>query len=292
MNQGFRSTHTYNAAGTILLRVNESWDSITNTWLPDTRQTYTVNASNQWTEFLGESWGNGSYVPEYRIRNITWHDWAAMLPSSYEDQEWNPTSNTWGEEFRITVTHQPNGSYLEITQRQASPGTWVNDYRFTYSNDNFGNELQYTGEQWANNTWAIDYARRNLLSYTAGNQVRRKVSQDYNPATSRYDNNTVFSYSNFVTLGIRRATGLEAAASIYPNPTLRTATFTVDGLREQGIVKAEVLNTVGQVVETLALRVQQGSIKQELNLAALPAGMYTVRLHAAEGTIAKRIVKQ
>ena len=35
-----------------------------------------------------------------------------------------------------------------------------------------------------------------------------------------------------------------------------------------------------------------GAINQQISLASLPAGVYTVRLHTTEGTVAKRIVKQ
>ncbi|WP_400192152.1 T9SS type A sorting domain-containing protein [Hymenobacter sp. B81] len=88
------------------------------------------------------------------------------------------------------------------------------------------------------------------------------------------------------------AASLQASLSLYPNPTQGFVTLTVAGLREQSTVKAEVLNSVGQVVRRLQLPVRQGLISQELNLQQLPTGVYTLRLHTAEGTLVRRLVKE
>ncbi|GAB3840534.1 T9SS type A sorting domain-containing protein [Hymenobacter jeollabukensis] len=85
---------------------------------------------------------------------------------------------------------------------------------------------------------------------------------------------------------------LQASLSLYPIPTHGLVTLTVAGLKEQqGLVKTEVLNTVGQVVRTLQLPVRQGVITQELNLKELPTGVYSVRLHTTGGTVVRRLVK-
>ncbi|WP_375437070.1 T9SS type A sorting domain-containing protein [uncultured Hymenobacter sp.] len=292
IDTGYRTTTTYNPAGVLISQVYENYNVDSNTWEQDGRQTFTVNASNQWTDIVNEAWRNGAYINEYRIRNITWYDWAKLQPSYLEEQEWNRPTSTWGEDSRSTFTFQPNGSYILIAEDLVAPNTWVNAFRSTNTFDNFGNETLYQDEEWVTNTWVTEYGYRYLFSYTATNQVRRAVEQDYSTTTNRYENYSVDTYGNFLTLSNRKATGLEATASLAPNPTLSSTTITVSGLREHGTVQAEVLNTVGQVVTTMALRSQQGTIKQEVNLGALPAGVYTIRLHTTEGTIAKRVVKQ
>ncbi|TGE15531.1 T9SS type A sorting domain-containing protein [Hymenobacter elongatus] len=288
---GYRSVNTYNSAGVLTSETEESLDPTTSIWEPEYRVLYTVNSNNQWSEIVFQEWENGAYVNEGRERNIVWHDWAKRLPTSSESQEWDAATTSWDNAYRYSTTYQPNGSNVTITQRVLSANILVNDDRHTYTNDNFGNEVLHLGENWVNNAWVTDHAYRQLISYTATNEVRRSVEQEYNTTTTRYDNSYLTTFGNFVTLAARRATGLEAATSLYPNPTLTTTTVTVSGLREQGAVQAEVVNTLGQVVETLTLRAQQGTISQQVNLAALPSGVYTLRLHTAEGTIAKRVVK-
>ena len=41
-----------------------------------------------------------------------------------------------------------------------------------------------------------------------------------------------------------------------------------------------------------ALRTHQGHLTDQLNLSALPTGVYMVRIHAQEGTVVKRLVKE
>jgi hypothetical protein len=288
---GYRFINTYNTANVLTSRTAEELNTSTGVWEPDRRIIYTVDANNRWAEIVYQEWENGAYVNDGRTRNITWYDWANLLPSYLEDQEWN--GSAWVDDQRSTVVYQSNGSYVETQQKFTAPSTWVNDDRITNTYDNFGNLiLDEQIESWDNNAWRIVTSDRFLLSYTATNQVRRAVEQEYDTSLNRYVNSEVTTYGSFVTLGTRRATGLEAAASLYPNPSSSTTLLSVPGVSSQSAVPAEVLNTVGQVVRTFVLQPQQGSIRQELNLEGLPGGVYTIRLHPTEGTIAKRIVKQ
>ncbi|GAA4026725.1 hypothetical protein GCM10022409_08330 [Hymenobacter glaciei] len=84
---------------------------------------------------------------------------------------------------------------------------------------------------------------------------------------------------------------LTARTALYPNPTTGTATLELAGLREQGPVAIEVLNVLGQPVQQHSVRPRQGQLTDQLNLSTLPTGVYTVRIHAQEGTVVKRLVK-
>gem|GEM_PF-3460887 len=83
------------------------------------------------------------------------------------------------------------------------------------------------------------------------------------------------------------------AISLYPNPTTAGhAMLTVSNLREQAAVPLEVLNAIGQVVQRRQLPVCQGVIQTNLLLEQLPAGVYSLRLHTAEGPVVRRLVKE
>ena len=49
---------------------------------------------------------------------------------------------------------------------------------------------------------------------------------------------------------------------------------------------------LGQPVLRQTLRAHQGQLRTLLDLSALPTGVYTLRLHAQEGTVVKRLVKE
>jgi hypothetical protein len=101
-------------------------------------------------------------------------------------------------------------------------------------------------------------------------------------------------YLNFVAAAspLATTTKLDARTALYPNPTTGKASLELSGLREQGLVKVDVVNVLGQVVLTMSARPQQGVITQTLNLSPLPTGVYSVRIHAQEGTVVKRLVKE
>ncbi|MBF9220228.1 T9SS type A sorting domain-containing protein [Hymenobacter ruricola] len=117
----------------------------------------------------------------------------------------------------------------------------------------------------------------------AGTAVRLTVTNNLGCTSTQ----AVFPFA----LATAAARALAAGARLWPNPTAGRATLEVPGLRAQGPVRVEVLNTLGQVVQARAVAVRQGVTRAELDLGGLPPGVYAVRLHAQEGTVVKRLVK-
>ena len=93
-------------------------------------------------------------------------------------------------------------------------------------------------------------------------------------------------------LGAGRARALAGQAQLYPNPTTGRVRLELAGLGAQGPAGLAVVNGLGQVVWTGAAVVRQGTVREELDLGALPAGVYALRLHTAEGVIVKRLVRE
>jgi hypothetical protein len=89
------------------------------------------------------------------------------------------------------------------------------------------------------------------------------------------------------------ATGaLQAATHLYPNPTTSTTTLEMAGLTGTGSVQLEVLNTLGQVVLKRSAQPRAGILREELDLTNLAAGVYSVRVHTAQGTVVKRLTRE
>lgn len=85
---------------------------------------------------------------------------------------------------------------------------------------------------------------------------------------------------------------LNNTASIYPNPSNQgQVTVEVAGLREQKLIRAKIINSIGQAVYILDLPVYQSAIRQQLELTNLPVGLYTLRLYTTEGIITKQLIK-
>jgi hypothetical protein len=139
------------------------------------------------------------------------------------------------------------------------------------------------------------YGNRAIHRYDAGGNLIRQVHQSYDIISNSYVNTNLYTYGNYqtITLANKQALALTAATEVYPNPTTSKATLKLAGLpKQEGSLQAQLLNSVGQVVQQFTLKPQQGVINQDLNLKDLKAGVYTLRLQTSEGTVVKRIVKQ
>ena len=73
--------------------------------------------------------------------------------------------------------------------------------------------------------------------------------------------------------------------ALYPNPATSQLTLRVAGARG---AQVEILNALGQTVARSTVANDQTA----LSVAALPAGLYGVRLTTQEGTATRRFVKQ
>jgi hypothetical protein len=252
------------------------------------RLLFTV-ANGQWSEVVGQGWDMGAWVNEERYLDIVWFDFAARKLASFRTQEWQ---GAWQNAYRSAYTHAANGSSVEVVEEATSPTTWALEARYTETFDNFGNHLVSRAESHQSGAWVRDYEERNLLTYTAGNEVRFLVHQRFDSfgSTPAFENQHRYNYSNFqrITLGAAPA-ALAAQAQLFPNPTTGTATVALPGTSE---VPLDVLNALGQPVLQRTARPSAGQLTETLDLRALPAGVYTVRLHTPAGTVARRLVKQ
>ena len=199
---------------------------------------------------------------------------------------------SWRDNERITSTYGPNGSYTDITETTLPAGGWENSARFSETFDSHQYSEGYVQEQWQNNAWQQFYGAQYTARYTPDGALRRYLTTEYNADLGRYVNSELDNYTDFVTITLSTNQALEAGSSLYLNPSTGLITLHVNGLREQRTVPAEVVNTLGQVVQKLVLHPQLGTIEQRLDLGHLPAGPYLVRLQCAEGAFVKRLIKQ
>ena len=284
--QGYQYLNTY-SNNVLTEQITKLWAN--GVFVNQDRAVFTV-VNGQWTELVQQSWQAGAWENKNRISNIVWFDWATQKPASYLDQSWQ---GAWVDELRFTNTYAPNGTVMQVAEEHLGSG-WALASRVTDTFDNYGNYLGLRFESWSGTAWDLEYEERDLLAYTATNDVRRRVSQRFDGSNgSSFENQERVNYSNFqsITLGTAPA-ALAAQTQLYPNPTSGTATLVVAGLKQPSGMQLDVLNTLGQAVLQRTTRPGPGLLSEPLDLRGLPAGVYSVRLHTPEGTVVKRLVKE
>ncbi|GAA4372284.1 T9SS type A sorting domain-containing protein [Hymenobacter koreensis] len=253
------------------------------------RTVYTIS-NGQYTAVSEQDWDNGAYVEKERTLNIVWADWAQRRLASYDEQLWNTADARWVE-FRHALTHSST-SIVTVSQEKEN-NTWTNTFRETITFDGPGNQVGSREESWDGTAWELDEERRTLISYGANDRILREITQVRNQTAPAFVNVERTNYSDFqAIITAARNQDLAASATLYPNPAVEHATFSLTGLRSSAPIKAELISNIGQVVRTFELQPKQGALHETLNLSALPSGVYSLRLNTSEGAVVKRFVRQ
>ena len=94
-----------------------------------------------------------------------------------------------------------------------------------------------------------------------------------------------------IGLASRAATdGPLGASVVYPNPAQGTFAVQLPGVAGAAMVRAELLNTLGQVVRRQVAALPAAGTILPVEVAGLPAGVYTLRLQAGSATLGRRVV--
>ncbi|WP_375437614.1 T9SS type A sorting domain-containing protein [uncultured Hymenobacter sp.] len=287
---GYDDSYVFDAAGRLSEVTYIDWNSVTNTFVPSARFLHVYNGSATLNSgVITQNPMNATWVNAYYNTNFTRDAQSRVVYS--ENQTW--TGTAWQLNTRANTMYAATGpGYVQLTERLVS-GSWVNNSRYTDSYDSQNQFLGYSNENWMGNSWETSFGFRNTLGYNATNDVTRRLEQSFNTNARVYVNSRKYYYSNFqsITLATKLAV-FQGQATLHPNPSNGSVTLTLDGLRTSALVSAEIINTLGQVVLRTELRPQSATIRHKLNLASLPAGVYSVCVRTAEGTITKRLVRE
>lgn len=103
------------------------------------------------------------------------------------------------------------------------------------------------------------------------------IVEDVKPS---FDFGSFKDYIGLVKLSILNTTNLdnEIGLAIYPNPTSNTATLQLS-LTTEANVKYEVVNMLGQVLQSHSVNNAVGNIQETLNTSDLSAGQYLVNVY-------------
>jgi PKD repeat protein len=141
-------------------------------------------------------------------------------------------------------------------------------------------------EEWCGSGWGADCFTIDLTPWAGLNDIRIRFESYNNLGNDLYLDNILVS----TTTGTPEVTQTTGKLAIYPNPG--KGRFNIDGSGLTGHSTIQVLNMQGQMVHSETADLIQGNFHEVLDLSAIPAGIYFIRLVNESEVIIKKIVIQ
>jgi len=97
----------------MILEVDERWDAVTQTWLPEYKYDYTYNNDHQVTLSVGYDWETitGTWIPYYKLE-IQYDNSGNDIQDVYS--EWNQDSGQWEYDYKMEYTFDYDYLFEEI----------------------------------------------------------------------------------------------------------------------------------------------------------------------------------
>ena len=211
------------------------------------------------------------------------------------DKQWDEVFGTRLLEYPTVLQLNPKGGYFlgghsgRITAASDSDDipydAWIVDM------DEQGQqrwEKSFGGASEERLTSILPRANGNMLLV---GQSLSNISRD-KTANSRGESDIWTMEVGGTVLSDKNPVVLPEVVSLFPNPATQPfVTLEATGLRNQNSIRVDLLNGLGQTIQTHYVPVHGGQIHHQFNVGHLSAGLYIVRLFTGTGTITKRLVK-
>ncbi len=195
-----RATMNYDLIGNILVRLTETWNIGSSTWVNSDRYSYTYSSnamtysielfsSGVWMNYLQltytydvngiiqkllvQNWNNG-----WENTNLQsyFYDLNGNIVS-FLDQSWDISNNTWGNHYKHTYTYDTHNNRLTFLFEEWLNGVYVNNGRESYTYDSSDNRLTWLWEEWENGEWANQ--RRSATTYDSHNNMTAVLHESW-----------------------------------------------------------------------------------------------------------------
>lgn len=279
--------NTYDSNDNLIEEIYSYGDN--GTWVLGQKMTLTYNSNNILTQKQYYQPNNGTWN---LMRTETFSGWhSPTIPTIATTTYPNSSSQR-----RETFTMGQNGSYVQVTESFHGPtNTWRNMSRYSANFDAQNNYIGSKMENFSNNAW--QNAREDQYLYTYNSQF------DITEVIFRYPDHTApsgtpakdqdkYVYSNFQyftrALGTLEVQKTALALNVFPNPATDKIQIELADEKPQTLT-ATLTDVTGKTWQTKTFK--PSDVKQ-LDIEALPKGVYLLQLQTESGTTVKRIIKQ
>lgn len=288
---------TYDESGNIRTDIIQYWQN--GIWVNSVIRSYTYDANGNRLTWLGRGWENNTWVNGY-LFTYSYNEIDNLLKDLY--QEW--VNGEWVNSSKIDYTYDDNGNLTTKVYQWWKGGEWEETTIMEYTYDTLGNLLvEHIRHYW----YIFSEEKKTEYVYNLGvNHIKALsfewVDDGWIPA---------YMYATFVLFGQRllltggceinlyystQTSAIEEPNNqvnelftLYPNPASQQFHIR-SNLKNAGSIKFEIFNQLGEKVKTL----QTGHVKPNeilnVDISALPTGLYFVRVISDEISTTQKII--
>ncbi len=319
-----RTLYTYNSANMITTKIEQTWGGAT--WIPVKKNSYTYDGSNLMILDLYQVWNSltNSFDPNSQITYTYDAVTHKVLSEIYQNITPGPTPvYTYTDQY--SYTYSSTAQLLTVTHSTWMSG-WVNSTLTTNAYDTSGNMITTTEQTWDGMATAwVNLTLDIFSSFTASHMPMNMVHQIWDPTgTGMWVNNMQYTYTynshdqmtmsvgqswnivglfeyaygdpmaryyygTYGTSAVKTLVSNNGTASVYPVPAKNILNVEVNWENAQAATIA-LYDISGRMVTTPVTTAKTAESNTAISVNGLAAGIYTVKISAAEGQIVKQIV--
>ena len=239
---------------------------------------------NPWDEDAGSKLSVDSRIQMGRTPNgqyitLSWSESDTNFTAG--GRKWNSLPNIKSRCISVANNNLVSNSEISVSKVTAGTGTQepnvVNRATLHYMSPTTGSAAvtSTTSGFYADINTPITVTNSNPYSQLTNNTTWIQTGKlSYYFQTSGLNENSVNSINNSV---------------IYPNPAESNAVLSIE-LKDNNIVEASLLNTMGQVIRTVNTKGQMGQNNIHIDLTGISTGIYMVNVKVANSTTTKKII--
>lgn len=279
-----RTHYTRNTQGAVTEKLDQNWDAPNSQWVNAQRYTYSYNLNKEEIMMLREEWdiANSQWLNFMRIVS-SWNggNKTEQLTAQY-------VANNWEDDKKNVYTYNAKDELIADESFSWSGTTWDRFSNIGYTYDANGNELTAIHKSWDGTQYINLY--RYGHEYHSNLTIIHKMTWDINTSTFVYkagDEELREYYQS--ESAVQDVAGAQAAMSVYPIPARNYLRIQAD-VKNSNMARVNMIDINGRQVKTQAIPAIGGNVDAMINLAGIPAGVYTLSLQTAGSIVTRKVV--
>jgi hypothetical protein len=268
---------TYNANNYLTNELDQDWNG--SVWVNTDQYTYSYNVNNNFTSELSQTWNGTTWV------NTTQYTYTYDADNNRISgliQGW--VGNGWVNSFQYTYSYNANNKVTSGLCQIWNNSAWVNSNLSTYSYDANNNRTSESDQTWNGTTWVN--STQYTSTYDASNFEKSYSRKNWDSSGAKITDGDSSYYYYHTVLGIYEFTSNFNTLKIYPNPAKDNITLELsEAIKESNLA---IIDIDGQQLITRQIT----SPKTQLDISALPSGVYFVRLTSEKSVLTGKFIKQ